>query len=70
VVILRQTVIADGPCCFGIQCAGILCIPVKLSSGIGHLIVNISGANNPFGNIGRVNSNYNIKQKCNAGMQY
>lgn len=46
VVILWHTTVADRFGCSRIKCAGILCIPVQDTSGIRHLIIDISGTRN------------------------
>ena len=56
-VILWQSGITDSLGSLRIQCTGKLCIPVQHSSGIRHLIINISCMWDSLGNIGRMGCN-------------
>ena len=56
-VILRQTVIADGFGGLGIQGAGKLCVPVQIFPGVRHFVVNVSGSRDMLGDICRVSRN-------------
>ena len=57
VVVLRFSAVADCFCSFRIQSAFKLCIPVKNTAGICHLIIDISCSRNSFGNISSMSCN-------------
>ena len=56
-VIFRKTVITDSFGCFRIKCTCKLCIPVKDTAGICHLVIDISCMRDSFGNICRMGCN-------------
>ena len=57
VVIFRKTVITDSFGCFRIKSTVKLCIPVKDTAGICHLVIDISRMRDSFGNICRMGCN-------------
>ena len=48
---LRFALVPDTFCCFRIHGAFPLCLPVKLSSGICHLVIDLTGTADTFGNV-------------------
>ena len=54
VVVLRKTVVADRFGCLRVEGAGKLCIPVKNTACISHLVIDISGVRDTFGDICRM----------------
>ena len=51
IIMLRFALVPDTFCCFRIHGAFPLCLPVKLSSGICHLVIDLTGTADTFGNV-------------------
>ena len=57
-VIFWFTTVTDCLCCFRIESAGVLCIPVKNTACICHLVIDITCMRDTFCNIGGVSGNF------------